>query len=215
MQVLMHMGGMVGGKAGEVLVLCSGVWPRSTFDVSPQFDSLVQTATGFNVAEAEAYNAYKGATESTKIPLKAFPVQVLDHAAGQLLAFGINAALAKTITVSPTLGKIYLSNFLFALRQEGGSWEVRVSLAGIGKWLRSLGTVEPVIGFGEAIPPPARSNPQDPEIKALVSEWKRSDGIGGVLIALRHAAVLSETPVRDGTAPLGLAVHPPEFIPLD
>ena len=77
------------------------------------FDSLVQAATGFNVAEAEAAGA--------AVP-KALPVQILDMAAGFLLAFGIAAALIRQ-------------------RSEGGSWHVEVSLARTGLWLRSLGRV--------------------------------------------------------------------------
>lgn len=77
------------------------------------FDSLVQTASGFNRAEAEA------AGEDAPKPL---PAQVLDHASGQLLAFGVIAALMRRA-------------------EEGGSWHVKVSLARTGLWLRSLGRV--------------------------------------------------------------------------
>jgi crotonobetainyl-CoA:carnitine CoA-transferase CaiB-like acyl-CoA transferase len=77
------------------------------------FDSLVQTATGFNDAEAQA------AGSDTPRPL---PAQVLDHAAGYLLAFGAMAALHRRAV-------------------EGGSWHVRVSLAQVGQWLRGLGRV--------------------------------------------------------------------------
>ncbi|WP_197340590.1 CoA transferase [Ralstonia solanacearum] len=75
------------------------------------FDSLVQTAAGFNWAEAEA------AGETGPRPL---PAQALDHAAGYLMAAGAMAALARRIT-------------------EGGSWHVRVSLAQTAHWLRGLG----------------------------------------------------------------------------
>lgn len=75
------------------------------------FDSLVQTATGFNAAEAEA------AGVSTP---RALPVQILDHAAGHLLALGALAALRRQAL-------------------EGGSWHVKVSLARTGLWLRGLG----------------------------------------------------------------------------
>ena len=78
------------------------------------FDSLVQTATGFNVDEAHA------AAASTP---KALPLQVLDMAAGFLTAFGITAALGRQ-------------------RLEGGSWHVEVSLARTGQWLRELGRVD-------------------------------------------------------------------------
>ena len=75
------------------------------------FDSLVQTATGFNLAEAAA--------AGQAVPM-AMPVQILDHAAGHLLAFGALAAQHRQAA-------------------EGGSWHVKVSLARTGKWLRSLG----------------------------------------------------------------------------
>lgn len=77
------------------------------------FDSLVQTAAGFNHAEAQA---------AGKDQPQALPAQVLDHAAGYLLALGVMAALARQM-------------------DEGGSWHVRVSLAQTAHWLRSLGRV--------------------------------------------------------------------------
>ncbi len=77
------------------------------------FDSLVQTATGFNVAEAEAF----GDTQP-----RAMPLQVLDYSAGYLLAFGALAGLMRQ-------------------RERGGSWLAEVSLAGVGHWLRRLGRV--------------------------------------------------------------------------
>jgi crotonobetainyl-CoA:carnitine CoA-transferase CaiB-like acyl-CoA transferase len=78
------------------------------------FDSLVQTATGFNRAEAEALGS------DQPQPL---PAQALDHATGYLMALGAMAALHRRATV-------------------GGSWHVRVSLVGTGLWLRRLGRVE-------------------------------------------------------------------------
>jgi crotonobetainyl-CoA:carnitine CoA-transferase CaiB-like acyl-CoA transferase len=76
------------------------------------FDSLVQTASGFNQAEAEAFG-----TPGKPRPL---PCQALDHASGHLLALGAMAAL-------------------LLRAEQGGSWSVRVSLAATGQWLRSLG----------------------------------------------------------------------------
>jgi hypothetical protein len=65
----------------------------------------VQTLGGFNVQEAEAYAEYvretSGEEEAAKLPpYRTLPMQALDHAAGYLLAFGIAAALCKTVTVS-------------------------------------------------------------------------------------------------------------------
>ncbi len=78
------------------------------------FDSLVQTASGLNAAEAEA----EGADQP-----KPLPAQALDHASGYLMAFGAMTALARRA-------------------REGGSWHVRVSLAQTGRWILELGRVE-------------------------------------------------------------------------
>lgn len=59
----------------------------------------MQTASGFNVAEAEAYEAFLGNENTDLLHPRPLPLQALDHAAGYLLAFGINAALCRTVTV--------------------------------------------------------------------------------------------------------------------
>ena len=77
------------------------------------FDSLVQTATGINAMEAEAFGE--------KLP-RALPLQALDHASGYLLALGVMEARRRQ-------------------RLEGGSWRIEVSLVRTAHWLRSLGRV--------------------------------------------------------------------------
>lgn len=77
------------------------------------FDSLVQTATGFNHAEGQA--------AGIEAP-KELPAQMLDHATGYLMAFGAMMAKARQA-------------------REGGSWHVRVSLARTGHWLWNLGRI--------------------------------------------------------------------------
>ncbi|HVX76741.1 MAG TPA: CoA transferase [Bradyrhizobium sp.] len=77
------------------------------------FDSLVQTATGFNHAEGQAAGI-DGPKE--------LPAQVLDHASGYLMAFGAMMARVRQ-------------------SREGGSWHVRVSLAQTGRWLWNLGRI--------------------------------------------------------------------------
>jgi hypothetical protein len=77
------------------------------------FDSLVQTATGFNHAEGQAAGI-DGPKE--------LPAQMLDHATGYLMAFGAMMARERQ-------------------SREGGSWHVRVSLAQTGRWLWNLGRV--------------------------------------------------------------------------
>jgi CoA transferase family III len=78
------------------------------------FDSLVQTATGFNHAEAQAAGAE---------PPKELPCQAIDHASGYLLAFGIITARIRQAS-------------------EGGTWRVDVSLAATARWLWNLGRLE-------------------------------------------------------------------------
>ncbi len=86
------------------------------------FDLLVQTATGFNHAEAQAVGI-EGQKE--------LPCQALDHASGYLLAFGTLMARIRQAS-------------------EGGSWLVRVSLAATGRWLWNLGRLDS--GFSAHIP---------------------------------------------------------------
>ncbi|MDQ8034916.1 MAG: CoA transferase [Bordetella sp.] len=100
-------------RPGVVYVSLSAYGSQGPWANRRGFDSLVQTATGFNHAEAQA------AGQAQPKPL---PVQALDHASGYLMAFGAQAALARQST-------------------EGGSWHVRVSLARTARWLRSLGRV--------------------------------------------------------------------------
>lgn len=78
------------------------------------FDSLMQTASGFNAAEAEAAGSDKP---------RPLPGQILDHATGFLMAFAIMTALKRQAG-------------------SGGSWHVRLSLAQTGRWVRSLGRID-------------------------------------------------------------------------
>ncbi|KAI4525555.1 CoA-transferase family III [Schizophyllum commune Loenen D] len=167
--------------------LCAWGWEGPWKD-RRGFDSLVQTATGFNAAEGEAFASAHQGEEWKPRPL---PVQALDHAAGYLLAFGINAALCKTIT-------------------EGGSWEVRVSLAGVGQWIRGLGRLSPEDAFLRATPLPSPSSPQSPEIQELTGVW--SDPTGQpVLKAIRHSAIMEKTTVKQGRAPIKLNADLPRW----
>ena len=135
------------------------------------FDSLVQTASGFNAAEAAL------AGESRPKPL---PAQALDHASGYLLAFGIQIALLRRAA-------------------EGGSWHVRVSLAQTGHWLRSLGRIEHGL---------AAADPSFDEVRDLLEE---SDSGFGRLTAVRHAGMLSSSPVRWTLPSVPLGTHAPDW----
>lgn len=110
-------------RPGIVYVSLSAYGTQGPWGGRRGFDSLVQTATGFNLAEAQA--------AGDPAAPKALPMQILDEATGYLIAFGAAAALHRQL-------------------REGGSWHVQVSLAQTGHWLRSLGRVE---GGLQARPP--------------------------------------------------------------
>ncbi len=110
-------------RPGIVYVSLSAYGEQGPWHNRRGFDSLVQTATGFNHAEGQA----AGLTGP-----KALPVQILDYASGFLIAFATVAALRRQ-------------------QQEGGSWLVRLSLAQTAQWVRQLGRVEN--GFAVSEPP--------------------------------------------------------------
>jgi crotonobetainyl-CoA:carnitine CoA-transferase CaiB-like acyl-CoA transferase len=135
------------------------------------FDSLVQTATGLNFAEAEA------AGEAAP---RALPCQALDHASGYLMALGALAGLLRRM-------------------DEGGSWHVRVSLARTALWLRGLGRVAG--GFDAA----------ETGFDQIGDRLETSASGYGELRAVRHAAVLSETPARWTRPSTPFGTHPPRW----
>ena len=100
-------------RPGIVYVSLSAYGESGPWRERRGFDSLVQTATGFNHAEAEA----AGSPDP-----KPLPMQILDYATGHLMAFAAAAALRRQAL-------------------EGGSWHVRLSLAQTGHWIRNLGRV--------------------------------------------------------------------------
>ena len=123
------------------------------------FDSLVQTATGFNHAEGHAAGV-DGPKE--------LPAQMLDHATGYLMAFGAMMAKARQ-------------------SREGGSWHVRVSLAQTGRWIWNLGRLadglkiedlksEAVRPFVEEVPSgfgPLRSIRHSAQLSKTPAFWAR------------------------------------------
>jgi crotonobetainyl-CoA:carnitine CoA-transferase CaiB-like acyl-CoA transferase len=109
-------------RPGIVYVSLSAYGTAGPWAPRRGFDSLVQTAMGFNVAEAEA-----GGVATPR----ALPMQILDEASGYLMALGAAAALRRQ-------------------QLEGGSWHVHVALAHTGHWLRKLGRVAD--GFASVAP---------------------------------------------------------------
>jgi crotonobetainyl-CoA:carnitine CoA-transferase CaiB-like acyl-CoA transferase len=135
------------------------------------FDSLVQTSTGFNHAEGQAAGS-EGPKE--------LPAQMLDHVTGYLMAFGAVMAKARQ-------------------SREGGSWQVRVSLAQTGRWLWNLGRV--VDGF------------KIEDLKGdVVSRFVEEVASGfGPLRSVSHSAALSKTPAFWARPAMPLGSHPPRW----
>ncbi|MFN0160943.1 MAG: CoA transferase [Burkholderiales bacterium] len=98
---------------GIVCVSLSAYGHTGPWKARRGFDSLVQTALGFNHAEAQAAHASQP---------RALPVQILDYASGFLMAFAAQAALLRQV-------------------REGGAWHVRIALARTALWLRGMGRV--------------------------------------------------------------------------
>ncbi len=93
------------------------------------------------------------------------PASPQDYVAGYLMAYGAMVALGRRAT-------------------EGGSWLVRLSLAGAGHWIRGLGSVDPAKGAAEL---------SSDDLAPFMME---SASPTGRLTHLAPAAVLSETPAR-------------------
>lgn len=99
-----------------------------------------------------------------------------------------------------------------------------MSLAAVGQWIRSLGRLSGDIAFGKGQRMPPRAIPQDPEISKLSMNLPLSGldlnlddkgeevGRRGVMRAIRHAAIFETTPIREMGPPMGLAMHPPEWL---
>jgi len=94
------------------------------------------------------------------------PVAAQDYLAGYLMALGAMAALQRR-------------------QQEGGSWEVDISLAGVGEWFRSHGSVDPEV-WAQA---PAELSAQ--QLAACTTD---SPSAAGVLSHLRAMPDMSATP---------------------
>jgi crotonobetainyl-CoA:carnitine CoA-transferase CaiB-like acyl-CoA transferase len=137
------------------------------------FDSLVQTCSGLNVEDARQH----GTGEVVRV----LPCQALDHGAGYLLATGILAALYKRAI-------------------NGGAYEVTTSLAGVMKYLRSLGQFAGKSGF-------ERKHPED------VAQYLETKQTGfGELRAVRHAASIAGVTVGWNEMPKPLGTDQPVWL---
>ena len=81
---------------------------------------------------------------------------------------------------------------------EGGSWHVRVSLAQTGQWLRGLGRIDGI-------------KAHDRDLADVADRIEESASGFGKLTAVRHSAVMSETPPRWERPSVPLGTHPPTW----
>jgi crotonobetainyl-CoA:carnitine CoA-transferase CaiB-like acyl-CoA transferase len=158
-------------RPGIICVTLSAYGHAGPWSGKRGFDSLVQTATGFNHAEGQAAGIDKPG------PL---PCQALDHGSGYLMAFGALAALSRRA-------------------REGGSWQVRVSLAQTGHWLRHLGRLP----NGLAVP--------DTTFDAVKDLLETTKSGHGAQTGVRHAGVLTKTPTRWDRPAMPLGAHPAQW----
>ncbi|UPK29493.1 CoA transferase [Bradyrhizobium sp. 195] len=108
---------------------------------------------------------------------KELPAQMLDHATGYLMAFGAMMARARQA-------------------RDGGSWHVRVSLAQTGRWLWNLGRLDGGL------------NTPDLTGEAVHAAFIESMPSGfGMLKAVRHSALLSNTPAQWSRPAMPLGSH--------
>ena len=158
-------------RPGIVQVSLSAYGHAGPWHMRRGFDSLVQTASGFNHAE--------GVAAGIEGP-KELPCQALDHASGYFIAFGAMMARARQA-------------------REGGSWLVRVSLAQTGRWIWNLGREHDGL---------AALDPTFDDVQDLL---QTSASPFGEIRAVRHAAVLSETPTAWNLPTVPLGTHAAEW----
>ncbi|NYT23236.1 CoA transferase [Alcaligenaceae bacterium] len=108
-------------RPGIVYVTLSAFGNKGPWAGRRGFDSLLQTAMGFNIAEQEAFGADSP---------KPMPMQILDESTGYLIAMLVSTVLRRQ-------------------QIEGGSWHVEVSLAQTARWFRSLGRISEGVEIGK------------------------------------------------------------------
>lgn len=160
-----------------VIANMSAFGPRGPWSGRRGYDSLVQTCSGMNVSEAE--HAGKGEVA------RPTPCQALDHAGGYWLATGVLAALYKRAT-------------------QGGAWRVDVSLAGVMKYLRSLGQYPGTSGFDGI------KDYEKPEDVPKEFFETRETGFG-VMKAIKHSARIEGLEVGWNVMPKPLGSDCPEW----
>jgi crotonobetainyl-CoA:carnitine CoA-transferase CaiB-like acyl-CoA transferase len=152
---------------GIIHVSLSAYGHRGPWAERRGFDSLLQSASGIAFEEGPA----AGLAGPGKLPC-----QALDHATGYLAAFATMLAVQRRA-------------------QEGGSWQVRVSLAQTGHWLQSMARR----GVHENA---AELSPAE-----IVASLQVSDSAYGQISAVRPVEQMSATPAYFDKPPAPLGMH--------
>ncbi|KAF6842752.1 caib baif family enzyme, partial [Colletotrichum musicola] len=160
-----------------VIANMSAFGPAGPWSGRRGYDSLVQTCSGMNVSEAE--HAGKGEAA------RPTPCQALDHAGGYWLATGVAAAVYKKATL-------------------GGAWRVDVSLAGVMKYLRSLGQYPGATGFE------AKDYERPEDVPEEYYETRKTGF--GPMKAIRHSARVEGVKVGWDVMPKPLGSDAPEWL---
>lgn len=171
------------GREGVVYASLSAYGSEGPWKRRRGFDSIVQTQSGINVAEAQAHAEWKGSGE--RQASRVLPCQALDHASGYLLAFGIMAALHKKA-------------------EGGGNYVVDVSLAGTMKYLRSLGRLKGSEAF--------RCAEFESQYDVPEELLETRDSEFGTLTALKHSANIEGVDVGWDIMPKALGSDEPKWL---
>lgn len=177
---------LVAANPSIIVANMSAFGPRGLWSKRRGFDSLVQTCTGMNVSEAK--HAGKGEVA------RPMPCQALDHSAGYMLATAVAAAVYKRAI-------------------EGGAWRVDVSLAGMMKYLRSLGQYPGGTGFTSCegiFGSPEKGGKDNTDFPEDYFETKQS-GFGS-LRAVTYAASVEGCSVGWDIMPKPLGSDNPEWL---
>ena len=138
------------------------------------FDTVVQTVSGITARQGELF---PGAQPGPQF----YPVSAIDYLTGYLMAFGALLALARRAT-------------------EGGSWQVSISLAQIGRWL---------IGRGQVSEDELRAVPEDFTAEEIARWSTASDLSIGRVSHLAPVLQLSETRPHWSRPAVPLGHHEP------
>jgi hypothetical protein len=163
-------------RPGIVVVSLSAFGHAGPWASRRGFDTVIQAVSGIAQRQGELF---PGAAPGPQF----YPVSAIDFLTGYLMAFGAMVALARRT-------------------REGGSWQVRISLAQVGRWLVERGQV-PEAGLKDV---PEDFTPLELE------RWSTASATPlGRLQHLGPVLRLSETPPRWTRPTVPLGYNPPAW----